>query len=702
MHWLVGALRRAEVPSADSFEMEAGTPIEEAWRRAAAHCAVDADAVAAAVARAFRTEVADFGAASPHATRLLPASLAREHNVYPLLDRNRQLVLATPDPTDMEMERAVGFASGRDPVLHVAPPAAVQKAVEAGYAEGAVEVLLKAVGSLSDEMRVIEEQAEEQLRPEDVTSGPVVRLTNAILVEAVQRGVSDIHIQQMGVAGVVRYRIDGVLHTAMQMPLPVMTRVLSRIKVLGNLNIAVRVRPQDGRARIEVRGREYDLRISTVPTRESEKCVIRILDPSASKALADTGIPAQELEQLRRLLQGRDGIVIVTGPTGSGKTTTLYAALREIAGEDVNIMTVEDPVEYELPGLTQLQVDAKRGVTFAGALRAILRQDPDVIFVGEIRDDETAAVAAQAAQTGHLVLATLHTNDAASSVRRLQDLGLDAASVSVTLRGCIAQRLVRRLCPDCVTEVHDASELPEEERKLAQRYGFVPPRRAVGCMACHETGYRGRMPLMELMVVNPELQGLILEGAGVGALEAAGRKAGMRTLRDAGLRRVRDGQTTLEELERVLGDSMAGDADAEGGAAAAEGWEEPDERTRVLIVDDDMSNRIITRALLEREGFLVEEAEDGEQALQLLEGPTVFSLAVVDLDMPKMGGEELLGRVRGSRATIGLPIVVLTGRGGTDTEIEIMEKGADDYIRKPFAPALFVARVKATLRRARG
>ncbi len=279
------------------------------------------------------------------------------------------------------------------------------------------------LGESLDDFRLIEEDDDPTPSLEEAASGPLVNLTNVILKEAVESGASDIHLQPMAHGGVIRYRIDGVLRNSGTMPLSVLTRVVSRIKIMARLDIADRLRPQDGRARVGFGNRQVDLRISTVPTRNAEKMVIRILDAEEAKALEEVGFLEPELSHFRHFLTHREGIVVVTGPTGSGKTTTLYAALQHIHDEDINIMTVEDPVEYELPGLTQIQVETKQGVTFAGALRAILRQDPDVVFVGEIRDLETAQIAAQASLTGHLVLSTLHTNDAVGTIGRFTDIG---------------------------------------------------------------------------------------------------------------------------------------------------------------------------------------------------------------------------------------------------------------------------------------
>jgi CheY-like chemotaxis protein/nucleoside-triphosphatase THEP1 len=425
-----------------------------------------------------------------------------------------------------------------------------------------------------------------------------------------------------------------------------------------------------------------------VPTRDAEKAVIRLLDPRNARKLEDMGILPAELTRIRRLFGYREGIVVVTGPTGSGKTTLLYAALRELATGDTNIMTVEDPVEYELPGLTQIQVETKRELTFATALRSILRQDPDVVFVGEIRDRETAEVAVQASLTGHLVLSTLHANDAVGSVARFVDLGIDKSKIAATLRGSVAQRLARRACPACAKPID--GPLTAEEERLAARYGVKPVIRVTGCTACGTSGYRGRLPLLEILVSNTQFEALVAHGATTAELQKGASTGGFRSLRENGVERVRLGQTTLQEIARVLGDADADD-------------EEPEQKTpQILLVDDDQINRTIARSVLEKNGYLVAEAGDGAAALSMLGTGAGFSLMVLDVDMPVMGGREVLAKVRQSVATAGLPILVLTGSSSDDVEAQLMEEGADDYIRKPLDPARFVARVKAALRRAGG
>jgi type II secretory ATPase GspE/PulE/Tfp pilus assembly ATPase PilB-like protein len=583
-------------------------------------------------------------------------------------------------------------------------------------------------------------------------AGPIVKLTNMILEDAVTKSASDIHLQPLPTGGVIRLRIDGVLRSGITVPLPVLGRVISRIKIISRLDISDKMRPQDGRARIRITGKTYDLRISTVPVRGGEKAVIRILDPHKSGALDESGLPAREVQRLRRVLRNRDGILVVTGPTGSGKTTTMYAALREIATEDVNIMTVEDPVEYELSGLTQIQVDAKQGITFQSALKAILRQDPDVIFVGEIRDQATAETAAQASLTGHLVLATVHANDAVGSVRRFLDLGLEAATISETLRGALAQRLLRTLCPDCAQPVE--GELTPDEMVLAQRFGVQPIMRPGGCEECGGSGYRGRRPVVEMILPSQELLRMVAAEAPHMDLVTRAREDGMRTMLEGALDLVAEGLTTLAEVERVIGEDAAEAAASSAPAAAtpaaatppdpapasaplppedageppapvpvpapapapappptrvepaslvlADAPLSPTERPpQVLVVDDDADARLLVGAILGKHGWEVTEAADGATALMILGKRRDLTLVVLDLGLPDIDGLHVLRALRASPETAHVPVMVLTGRTDRDTEHSVLELGADDYIRKPLDPPILLMRAKAVLRRAR-
>ena len=696
-HWLEQVALQAGLLQGDAPAIEADATLADAWRRVAAACKIAEPELARAVAARHRLKVAELSEATSAAHSLVPEKVARRYTVFPLRANDRQITVAVADPTNYELDQALGFASGRSPVLEIAPPAAIEKAIEDAYApDRAVQRLVERVGSEAlAQVHVVEETGPEAVSSQEVDAGPVVKLTNLILHEAVHARASDIHLEPGREGGVVRFRIDGVLRQNMQVSMPVLNRMVSRIKIMGKLDIADRLRPQDGRARLQVDDATLDLRISTVPTREAEKAVIRLLDPRNARKLEELLVPPPELARVRKLMAYREGIVVVTGPTGSGKTTLLYAALRELATGEINIMTVEDPVEYELPGLTQIQVESRRDLTFASALRSILRQDPDVVFVGEIRDRETAEIAVQASLTGHLVLATLHANDAVGAVARFVDLGIDRSKIAATLRGSVAQRLARRVCPRCAVPVE--GPLTPEESRLASRYGVQPKVRTVGCAECGKSGYRGRLPLLEVLVSNSKFEEMVISGASAAQLLKAVSVGGFRTLRDVAVERARAGETTLEEIDRVVGESKDAGDEAEAAEAQAE-TQEP----HVLLVDDDAVTRKLAKSLLKKNGFRVSEAADGASGLEKLENEHGFALMVLDLEMPKMGGREVLARVRKSVATAGLPVLVLTGAASEELEAQLMDEGADDYIRKPLDPARFVARIKAALRRAGG
>jgi type IV pilus assembly protein PilB len=645
MHWLAAAAARAGLNGADVLVIPGDISLIDSWEIATRTLGISAPELASTLAPALGLAEADFQKAEPLALPLLPERIARKYHVFPLREDERHLVVATADPTNIEVEHAIGFAAGRRPIFELATPAAIEEALFSAYShERAMDQLLSSVDEqVADAVRVVEELEPETVAAAEVESAPVVKLTNLILRDAVIQGASDIHIEPGVRGGSVRFRVDGVMRQYMQLPMVALNRVVSRIKVLGKLDIADRIRPQDGRSRVAVEGRYIDLRISTVCTRDAEKAVIRILRPENTRKLDEIGITPRELARLRQLLNCRDGIVIVTGPTGSGKTTTLYSAIREIATGEVNISTVEDPVEYELPGITQIQVDPKRGITFANSLRALLRQDPDVIFVGEIRDQETAQIAAQAAMTGHLVLATMHTNDAMSTVARLQDLGLDRQTIAATLRGTLAQRLICRVCPDSAQPL--IGSLTEEEELLGARYGVLPLSRAVGCKRCGNTGYRGRLPLIEVSVITPTIADMIAGGCTANALQRAAVAQGMAPMRDVAIARVRRGETTLQEIERVVGDNIE-DQPTQTGSMS------------ILVVNADPAWRRMARALLEGGGFRVAEAVDATQAMQLMGTGEEFALMVTDLMMPSLPNPSLAPpRVPSLRATTSMPVM---------------------------------------------
>jgi len=684
-HWLLDIVQ-AEHPLGEAIVLDRTTPLHIAWRNVAQSCGTTQAKLAKLVAAHFHLAVADFTTAQPRAAKLVPEKFLREHLVFPLRESDRQLIVAIADPGDYEAEQLITFASGRNTVFEVATPAEIQDAIDGHFApDRAVEQLLSRVhAEMADSVRVVPQRAPESVLAFEAESAPIVKLTNVVLGDAVRARASDIHVEPFGEIGRIRFRVDGVLQGYAQVPIPVLNRVVSCLKIMGGMDIADRLRPQDGRAHIQVEEHSIDLRLSTVPTRDSEKAVVRLLDPRNAKGLGDLSLASDQLEPIRSLIGHRDGIVVVTGPTGSGKTTLLYAALREMPAGEINVMTVEDPIEYELPGLTQIQVAPKRGVTFASALKSILRQDPDVIFIGEIRDAETAAIAVQASLTGHLVLASLHTNDAVGAIARFADLGVERGEIASTFRGATAQRLVRRICSQCKQDI--VGELTELETRLALRYGARPVVRSVGCAYCSQSGFRGRMPLLEILLATPQFEVGILDGATSSQLQRIALATGMRPLRAAALDRVRSGETTLEEIDRELGES-----DVQVAAATI---------PHILIAEDDPVIRKVAAGVLTTAGYRVTEAVDGVAALEALGAAPDVSLVVLDLAMPRMNGQELLRKLRGTVTTSTLPVIVLTGSTDDSTETEMMDAGGDDYVRKPINPEHFVSRVKAVLRRA--
>ncbi len=385
------------------------------------------------------------------------------------------------------------------------------------------------------------------------TSGrsPVIRLVNSILFDAAQSRASDVHIQPYENELQVRFRIDGILFDQFKIPKASQEEVLSRIKVIGEMNIAEKRLPQDGRASVQIGDRMIDLRIASLPTSFGERIVIRLLDKSARLyTLEELGMPARILESFRRLIHLEHGLILVTGPTGGGKSTTLYAGLQEINTNHSNVVTLEDPIEYQLPGISQTQVSEKKGLTFASGLRSVLRQDPDIIMIGEIRDQDTSEMAIQSALTGHMVFSTLHTNDAPSAVSRLLDLGVEPYLVASSLIGVLAQRLVRRICPHCKVEDRESQDQIKELGSIPAGVASMPFRGA-GCSECRETGYQGRIGLFELMIIDDSIRSLVQRRSNASDVRTSAREAGMKLLREDGLTKVLQGQTTIEEVVRV-------------------------------------------------------------------------------------------------------------------------------------------------------
>lgn len=479
----------------------------------------------------------------------------REARVFALGQSDDTIRLAMADPLDGYVRQAIALGSGRQIIVVLAAPSDIAAAHERQQGGGRSQL-----GRIVDELdEVADAGATEDIdRLRDLASeAPVIRLVNLLIVNAIEARASDIHIEPFRNRLIVRYRIDGILVPANEPPARLRAAVVSRIKIMAHLNIAERRLPQDGRIRFTFRGRELDLRVSTMPTMYGETVVMRILDRSSLVDNFHTlGFLPDSERQIIELLQRPQGIVLVTGPTGSGKTTTLYTGLLQLNHSDRKLYTVEDPIEYELEGVNQVQVKGQIGLTFAQVLRSILRQDPDIIMVGEIRDLETAEVAIQASLTGHLVLSTLHTNDAAGSVTRLLDMGAADYLITSTVAGVVAQRLVRCLCASCRQPYQPEAGLlhrlapticePGDRRQLY---------RAIGCPDCHNSGYRGRMTISEILVMSDELRALVAERADSATLRKAAIRAGMCSMQTDGIQKALAGLTTADEVLRVTRDS---------------------------------------------------------------------------------------------------------------------------------------------------
>jgi len=505
-----------------------------------------------ALARQYRMPAVDLSRfeVDPKIIKLVPADVAVKHMVLPLKREGRTLTVAMADPTNMGVLDDLKFITRYDIFPVIAGEYTLRHAIERYYeqTDAQLQTILKDIEETED-LEVIEEREEEAGPAQMADDAPVVKLINGILTDAVKRGASDIHIEPFEHEIRVRYRIDGALQEVMKPPVKLKAALTSRVKIMSNLNIAERRVPQDGRIKLKMGKRVIDFRVSTLPVIYGEKIVLRILDKgNLTLDLTKFGFEPKAERDLMRAILNPYGMVLVTGPTGSGKTTTLYSALQRINTIEVNIMTAEDPVEYNLHGINQVLVRSEIGMTFAAALRAFLRQDPNIIMVGEIRDIETGGIAIKAALTGHLVLSTLHTNDAPSTITRMIDMGIEPFNVASAVNLIVAQRLVRRICSDCkepqryTPEELGALGLSQEELAAITFY------RGAGCDICNGTGYKGRAGLYEVMALSPELRRGILRGESAAELKERAVAEGMLTLRTDGIVKIKKGVTTLEEV----------------------------------------------------------------------------------------------------------------------------------------------------------
>ena len=705
---------------------------------------------------------------------LVPVEYAQAHVLIPVEQRGKELTLAMADPLDYTAIQALEFRTGLRVRVVIGFESEILRQLQKYTSLNEIVAKLSQSLSPTEGAEVINEAEEQEDIIRGNERGPIVGLVNAVFEDALRKRASDIHVEPQEGDMQVRFRVDGLLKNILTVPKYIQPSVISRMKVMANLDITNRRSPQDGRMKLRVGGKIVDLRVSTLPTINGEKVVIRILDQSqATLSLDLLGFEPQLLSNLKDVLSHPQGMLLVTGPTGSGKTTTLYAALNFLKGSVANIVTVEDPVEYKIDGINQVQTNERAGVTFVTALRSILRQDPNVIFIGEIRDRETADIAFRSAQTGHLVLSTLHTNDAAAAITRLLDIGLEPFIMASSLSGILAQRLVRRICEYC-------KEPDTPDRSVLARFDLDPDDTSLkffkgkGCERCGLEGFKGRLGVHEFLVVDDFVRQKISVKAQDREILEPARNAGMKNMAEDGMAKALQGLTTLDEIlhnvpwpefgrekspfkDVVVGPSVivpgytppapilqrAGEepelfgstefevatpvdydgtlepifdpvpedrTDRRGKYEEAE--DEPIDRRRasrdkrriardkILVIDDSPTVVRMVQEYLEAEDFEVVTARDGIEGLEKVyaEAP---DLIITDAMMPRMDGFTLVKKLKEHLSTRLIPIIMLTSREETASEVHGLELGADDYIKKPLEPERLLVRIKRVLMRSR-
>jgi type IV pilus assembly protein PilB len=668
---------------------------------------VDEEAATAVVAQGLHLDRlgSELPEVSDEAKALLRPDFCHKHMMVPLEIQGKTVRLALTDPLDYSAIQDVEFLSAKKVVAVIASQTAMEKLLNRLYPQ---ETELQRSYSMLSRAKPEGEIEEEEYEvvdaarvAKDTLLPPIVRLVNLILTDAAKARASDIHIEPNELGLLVRHRVDGMLQDVLKIPKDIQDSTISRLKIISHMDIADRRRPQDGRCRLRIEGKRLDLRVSTLPTQFGEKVVIRILENiKARLPMEYLDLTPINLHAFQNSLSRPQGMILVTGPTGSGKTSTLYTALNWIKSPTNNIITVEDPIEIQLPGVNQMQINPKAGVTFANGLRSILRQDPDIILVGEIRDHDTAEIAVEAAQTGHLLLSTLHTNDAPSTITRLVDLGLEPFQLSSVLVAILAQRLVRKVCAVCATPQTPSPQVIDKAGGAPSMPDHPDWRAGKGCAECGQTGYRGRLAIHELLQMNDELRAMVARRAPDYEIRNAARAGGMRTLMEDGIAKAAQGLTTLEELLRAVAKDEApatrADRRADPGAGAAS--EVSLTGKRVLVVEDSPTVSTVVKYFLELEGFEVLVAENGLLGLEAAkrDHPHVI---VSDVKMPGMDGMAMVKALRADPETREAAIMLLTSESSVESEAEGLAAGADDYVLKPVEPRRLAARVRAVLTR---
>jgi len=629
----------------------------------------------------------------PRVVGLLPYDIAECYGVFPVRREDNNLILAMSNPYDILAIDAVRIKTDLPVKPILCANNDIKKAINKYYQTD--DSLYDILRNVSEDLpfEVLHDQGgklviDEKYEKNDPS--PIVRLYNLILKDALRSRASDIHIEPEERSVKVRYRIDGDLRNIMEVPLSLQAELAARIKILSNMDIAEKRKPQDGRMKLLYQERKIDLRIATIPIAYGEKIEIRILDPKELMVELDTlGIDTDSIGRYKSCIIRPQGMVLVTGPTGSGKTTTLYATLNFIKSEKKNIITVEDPIEHLIEGINQTQINPAKGLDFSSSLRSMLRQDPNIILVGEIRDRETADIAFRASLTGHLVFSTLHTNNSIGAVTRLLDIGLEPYLIASSLIMIVSQRLVKKICPHCIEEYSPDKEVLEKFSVYLADHKIKKYFRGKGCEACGYTGFLGRAPIFEFFEVTEAVKALIARKAPEDEILLTARREGFETLASCAIKLVGAGITTLEELARVV---VFEEQDT-ARISARRG-----EKMKALIVDDDEDILKVLGKRLISAGYEVIKARDGKEALEYAfrEKP---DLIITDTTMPKMDGFELTKQIRSRLETAVIPVIMLTARQDKTSELKGIDAGADDYITKPFDPDKLLSRIRMVLRR---
>lgn len=684
-HWLEDV---AEAAGLRGLALDPNPPFSQvraAWAEIARRSSLSEEALAERVATHFRLKLADLAAAEPHAAKLLPEQTARKHGILPLRASDQVIVAATADPTNAHAEQDLQFLSGRRAVFQVAAPGPLQDAIDHCYSRSRIiEFVLQNLAAevARDDVEIVRDQTFGAPADSYSDTRPVASLVKRTLRQATAVGASEVRVAGTAEGGQVQFRIGTELQHFMHLPYPALVRVVRRLKELARLDLAERSGPQEGQFSASVEGRRFVMRVRSEPGRAVESVVVRVTDPSLRPTLTDLGLPVVESDALRAVLDGPPGLVLLAGPPGRGRETLLTAFAQALVPLGP-VTLVDSSLPAPLADIRQIQADPDAGFRFGEALAQALDDAPRAVVLGRLDDPDAARLALEAAGSGTWIVTAVEANSPVAAVDELAPEEVGPERAAHALRAIVQHSSLRTLCPHCAHPVQTMERLPSRERSLASAYGVTPAAHASGCEACHQTGFSGEMLVTATVRISDALPGAIARRAFADALEGVER----HTLEEAMFDRVRSGQTSLLEVERNLPPTLAVVVPTRT-------------RPRILVVDDSPEVRLLARTILEARGFDVDEASDGDTAVMHLEMNDDTSLVLLDLNMPRMGGAEVLQRIRTSARMSALPVVVLTAEQDPNLEIELIEAGADDYLRKPVDASRLAVRVRAVLRRA--